>query len=455
MNSWPLPWCTSFTVVGSFAAGTAARPVVVSAADEVLHRHRLAGAQQRPVEHRRGAQVGLGAAAGRHVEAPRLDALLPAAEDEGDVGRAALLVGLAGGDEVAAIGGAVVEVRIERPGHDRQALGVAAPGPERLAGAVVDDDIGAFDRLAAVERCHPDDAVLAPELEMHAEVGDQDAGAHVHRRALVEQRLAEAQRLDLDHVVARLGERQADHLERPRVAAGELRQLEPPRAGIAAEQRDLARADPALDLALDRPALGVDVVLGGEPLALRQAELLGGELGLVVLLQLRVPGQDLGVALQPLDPHLAGAGRGRRAAPRLAAAQLGLHVAQGHRQHRLGMALDHAERRRRELGDRRRRAGGDLERKAARRWRAAGRRCPSARAAGRRCRPRSRPAAWERRSRSPPWPCRPCRTPAPKARRSPAPAGPAPPARAAPAPRSAGSSAGSAGRARPPSRARS
>ena len=152
---------------------------------------------------------------------------------------------------------------------------------------------------------------------MHAEVGDQHAGAHVHRRALVEQRLAEAQRLDLDHVVAGLGERQADHLERPRVAAGELRQLEPPRAGVAAEQRDLARADPALDLALDRPALGVDVVLGGEPLALRQAELLGGELGLVVLLQLRVPGQDLGVALQPLDPHLAGAGRGRRARPAL------------------------------------------------------------------------------------------------------------------------------------------
>ena len=288
---------------------------------------------------------------------------------------------------------------------------------------------------------------------MHAEVGDQHAGAHVHRRPLVEQRLTEAQRLDLDHVIARLGERDADHLERPRVAAGELRQLEPPRTGIAAEQRDLARADPALDLALDRPAPGVDVVLGGVPLACRQAERLGAELGLVVLLQLRVPGQDLGVALQPLDPHLAGARRGRRlAAP---AAQLGLHMAQGHRQHRVGMALDHAERRRRELGDRRRRAGGDLERKA--------------RSVG------ERPAgvvlqlAWqddavgrvlgqrlgERRSRSPPRTCRPCRTPGRTARRSPAPAGPAPPARAAPGRRSAGSSAGSAGRARPPSPARS
>ena len=30
-NSWPLPWCTSLTVVGSLAGGTAARPVPISA----------------------------------------------------------------------------------------------------------------------------------------------------------------------------------------------------------------------------------------------------------------------------------------------------------------------------------------------------------------------------------------------------------------------------------------
>ena len=204
---------------------------------------------------------------------------------------------------------------------------------------------------------------------MDAEVGDEHAGAHVHRRALVEQRLAEAQRLDLDHVVAGLGERQPDHLERPRIAAGELRQLEPPGAGVVAEERDLARPDPALDPALDRPAPGVDVVLGREPLALRQAELLGRQLRLVVLLQLRVPGEDVGVGLQALDPHLAGARRRRcRCARRRAgrAAQFGLHVPQRHRQHTVGVTLDDAERRRRELRDRRCRAGGDLERKARR-----------------------------------------------------------------------------------------
>ncbi len=79
-------------------------------ADEVLHRHRLAGAKERAVEDRRGAQVGLGAAAGRHVEAPRLDPLLPAAEDEGDVGDA-FRIGLARADEVAAVGDAVLGVR--------------------------------------------------------------------------------------------------------------------------------------------------------------------------------------------------------------------------------------------------------------------------------------------------------------------------------------------------------
>ena len=82
---------------------------------------------------------------------------------------------------------------------------------------------------------------------MDAEVGDEHAGAHEHRRALVEQRLAEAQRLDLDDVVSGPLERQAHHLERPRVAAGELRQVEALRAGVVAQQRNLARADPAFD----------------------------------------------------------------------------------------------------------------------------------------------------------------------------------------------------------------
>ena len=330
-------------------------------AREVLHRDRLAGAKERAVEDRRDAHVGLGAAARGHVEAPRLDALLPRAEDEGDVGRAAALaslsVRLARGDEVAAVGDAVIEFRVERLGHDGQALRVGAPAPERLAVAIVDDDVGAFDRFAAIERRHPDDAVLAPELEMHAQVGDEHAGAHEHRRALVEQRLAEPERLDLDDVIARLGEGNADDLERARIATLDLRQVEPARAGLLRQQRDFARADVLLDAVLHDLAVGPRLLLEGVPLALGQAELPGGHLRLVVFLQLRVPGEDVGVALQPLDAHLA-AGRG--------GAQVRLHVTQRHRQHGVGVALDDAERRRRELGDRRRAAGLHLERKGGR-----------------------------------------------------------------------------------------
>src|SRR5690606_4036744 len=46
-------------------------------ADHVLHRHRLARAQQRAVEHGVGHHVGLGLLAGGRVEAPGLDAALP------------------------------------------------------------------------------------------------------------------------------------------------------------------------------------------------------------------------------------------------------------------------------------------------------------------------------------------------------------------------------------------
>ena len=242
-TSWPLPWWTILTRVGSRSTGTGARPRAVSTRTKCFIDTVSPARKRAAVEDGRGAQVGLGAATGRHIEAPRLDALLPAAEDEGDVGRAALGVTAACAHEVAAVGNAALRVRLERARDDGETLGVALAVPERLAVAVVDDDVGAFDRPAAVERRHPDDAVLAAELEVDAEVGDEDAGANEHRRALVEQRLAEPQRLDLDDVVARLGERDADDLERARVVAGELRQVEAGRARFLGEQRDFARAD--------------------------------------------------------------------------------------------------------------------------------------------------------------------------------------------------------------------
>jgi hypothetical protein len=49
---------------------------------EMLHRDRLAGTQQRSVEHGVGGGIALGGVAGRQVEAPGFDALLPAGEHE-------------------------------------------------------------------------------------------------------------------------------------------------------------------------------------------------------------------------------------------------------------------------------------------------------------------------------------------------------------------------------------
>ena len=58
-------------------------------AQEVLHRHRFARAQQGAVEHRVRHRIALRVAAGGLVEAPGLDALMPVAEHEGGVDRAA------------------------------------------------------------------------------------------------------------------------------------------------------------------------------------------------------------------------------------------------------------------------------------------------------------------------------------------------------------------------------
>ncbi len=80
----------------------------------------------------------------------------------------------------------------------------------------------------------------------------------------------------------------------------------------------------------------------------------------MVLLHPCIPGEDVGVAHQSLVAHLAiGCARGAGAS-----AQVGLHVAQGDRQHGVGISFDDAERRGGELGDRRRRAGRDFQRKA-------------------------------------------------------------------------------------------
>ena len=67
-------------------------------AEEMLHRNRFSGAQQAAIQHgvRHGIQLGIGA--GRHVEAPGLNAPVPVAPHEGHIGDA-LFIGCAGTDE--------------------------------------------------------------------------------------------------------------------------------------------------------------------------------------------------------------------------------------------------------------------------------------------------------------------------------------------------------------------
>jgi hypothetical protein len=84
---------------------------------EVLHRHRLAGAQQRPIEHRVAANFRLRLEVGRQIEPPRLDAFLPLAEDEARVDDAlcrARRDRFAGRDEITIVDQTVAWLRGER-----------------------------------------------------------------------------------------------------------------------------------------------------------------------------------------------------------------------------------------------------------------------------------------------------------------------------------------------------
>ncbi len=153
---------------------------------------------------------------------------------------------------------------------------------------------------------------------MHAQVGDQGAGAHVHRCLPGQQRVAQDARLHLHHVKTALRQRHAQHLGGAGLAALQLRQFGALHAGRLRQQRGLARLE--------------------------------GRLG--VLLQARQPAQQRLVGrrrVQPLDGHAATGGRTR---------QVGLHVTQRERQHRIGPGLDDAEAAARKFGQRRQAARG-------------------------------------------------------------------------------------------------
>ena len=93
---------------------------------------------------------------------------------------------------------------------------------------------------------------------------------------------------------------------RPRVAAGELRQLEALRLRVGGEQRDLARGDVFLDAALEHTPLGITLFHRLEPLALRPAQRLRAQPRLVVFEHL---------AYQPAPRHRYRAGANARRRP--------------------------------------------------------------------------------------------------------------------------------------------
>ena len=271
-------------------------------AQEVLHRHRLTDAQQRAVEHRVGAQFIRRAARGGNVEAPGFNAAAPAAEDEGQVGALPLSLSLSfhwpiggsGGDEEAVTGQALLFVAIFKAALDaRDAVGVCRAIPQWLAVAVVHRHARAGHRPCAVQRGHPHQAGTAAALEVHAQVGDQGAGARIHRRPAGQQRVAEDARLHLHHVVTALRQRDADDFGGAGFGGLQLRQVGTAGVGLGGQQRLVA----------------------------------GLVLVVVVALEAHKPAQQRFVAeaaVQPFDGDLAA---------RAGTLQIGLHMAQRHRQH--------------------------------------------------------------------------------------------------------------------------
>ena len=336
-------------------------------AQQVLHRHRLAGAHQHAVKHRVGALVGARAAVGGHIEAPRLDAALPVAPDKGHVlGRTGRVRSTARADEIA-FRPASIAVALRRLGRQavelRPPLRVGGGLRQRLATAVRHCHTRPGHRLALVQRGHPGQCVASPQLEVHAQVGHQRAGAHIHaaRRAVlgVQQGRAEQRRGNFDHIKTRR-QRNADHLKRARVALGGLLQIERLGALLAGQQRHHARLHAVLVLVRQHRWQGA-LHIAARSFAFHGIA--------VVALHLAVPVNDFGIGgrLQRADFAL----RRRCAAAGLQPlhAQRGFHIAQRHRQQRravrpFGKTLQNAKRRSGKLGQWRHGTGLHRERKA-------------------------------------------------------------------------------------------
>ena len=246
-----------------------------------------------------------------------------------------------------------------------QAVGIGGAAGQRLAIAAADGDLRLRYRLASIERGDPDQRTGAALLDVHAQVRHQRAGAYIHVALLkvgIQQVLAQHRRRYLDHVVARR-QRNADHLERARILLVDLWHRHGLGLGFALQQRQHARFHAVIRHALVAVFAGRLRQRGRQ---LAQAVLACAaalDQGLVVICQLAVPADDLGIGLRCQRADLAGWLQGL-------AGQIALHAAQCHRQQRralgaFGKALQHPKRRGGKLDQRRHWAGGDCQRKTA------------------------------------------------------------------------------------------
>ncbi|KFB68803.1 MAG: hypothetical protein CAPSK01_001658 [Candidatus Accumulibacter vicinus] len=282
-------------------------------ARNVFHADRLAGAEQRAVEHRMDGQRRPAVGVVAQVEVPRLDALVPVRIRKRQVfaqarerhQRAPVVAAprniLREGQPVAC------------PGNAVRIGGAGKPG---LARAVAHADLCFGHRPAAVERGDPDQRPFTAMFEVHGQVRDEHAGRHVIRLLRIVQCAPEAWACQLHDVKPGLRQWNADHLHRL-VAAG-ARQFEGGGLVALPDGRNFALAR-------------IGAVLAAQPVEV-----------------LRVLVQE---ALQPLHDLRLVVGEAQRAAGNsggrrqrdLLPGQRRLHIAYRHRQHRLGLEFEDTE----------------------------------------------------------------------------------------------------------------
>ena len=272
--------------VGGWHGGEAAHRLP---ADQVLHVRRLAGTEQRAVEHGVGDVRSVPRRRGQ-VEAEGLDALVPRRVHDAGVGARL------GHHEEAAVEVAQrphlppVPERVgpfERAGGQRRLVGqrreardavdVGGAGGEHGTRAVGDRDPRAGDRRRRVERRHPHERRLLAPLQVHRQVRHQGRRGDVERTGRAGEGGAEARARQLDHVQSGLAERETDHFGD--AVTGQWGQLD----GLGAHGRGLASEHGARARCRRHPAEPAQRVGHGNTRdAAADAHSLSGRLGLQV-----------------------------------------------------------------------------------------------------------------------------------------------------------------------------